>query len=84
MRNRRDFSSALSPGHPAGRDDSLARCTIKDVQLILASQVPLHWAYWMRDDRKLCCVSDLCGDADGCCAHAEIPSGTVVSNDSSS
>ena len=54
MRNRRDFSSALSPGNPAGRDDSLARCMIKDVQLILASQVPLHWAYWMRDDRKLC------------------------------
>ena len=70
------------PGYSVGRDDSFAGGTIKDVQLILASHVPLDCAYWRSDDRWLRDVDVLCVDANGCYARAEIPSGMVVSYDS--
>ena len=58
--------SAFFPSHSIGRYDSFVGGMIKDVLVILASHVLLHWAYWRRDDRWLQGVNVLCGDANGC------------------
>ena len=57
---------ALSPGHPVGKDDLYVWGTIRDVQLILASHVPLHWAIACRD-HWLHCVCESSGDNLRCC-----------------
>ena len=59
------LSLRFSPSHSVGRHDPFACGTIRNIQLILASHVPLHWAYWRGDNRWLRCVSDLCGNANG-------------------
>ena len=56
---------ALSPGHPVGEDDRHVWGTIRGVQLILASHVPLQWAIGCRD-HWLHCVCESSGDTIGC------------------
>ena len=56
---------ALSPGHHVGEDDCHILVTIRGVQLILESHVPLHWAIGCRD-HWLHCVCGASGDTIGC------------------